>query len=427
MLLKIKIFTCFVFCFLVPFHGYTRSCITADCHQNFKKIKIVHAPVEDDCTACHQQNGKHDFTLKKGEKLCFQCHDGNTEGKHVNEKISAFSCLDCHTPHGGENKGLLKAKRVDAVCYECHDSMNKKVIHKPMTDGDCSGCHGFHSSGNPDILIAPKKQICLKCHTDKDYTGEKWYMHGCLKKGCDVCHDSHSSDYTYQLIAPPGKICVKCHEELIKKSDECRFKHPILEQKNFCLNCHNAHGSEYKHVLKTVPLNLCLDCHKELVKGPGGKTYDIYEVIANSPYKHGPIREGNCSACHDQHGSDYYKTLRGSYPETFYTSFAVDKYALCFKCHKDTLATVEQTTTHTNFRHGNQNLHYVHVNKKKGRTCRACHEVHAGEQLKHIRKITPFGKWNLPIGFKKQMNGGTCAPGCHKAYTYTRDKEALKR
>ena len=427
MRLKIKLLISIIFCFLVSFYGHAENCITADCHQNFKKMKIVHVPAEDDCTACHEQSGKHSFTLMKGDKLCYRCHDEDTEGKHVKEDIAAFGCLDCHNPHGGDNKSLLKVKRVDAVCYECHDSMNKKVLHQPMVDGDCGGCHGFHSSENPDILIAPKREVCLSCHTDKKFSGEKWFKHGCLKRGCDSCHDSHSSDFKFQLVTPPGKLCLKCHEDLIKKSDHCRFKHPILDQKNFCLNCHDAHGSKQEHILKSMPLDLCLDCHKELVKGPGGSTYDIYEVIAKSPYKHGPIKEGHCSDCHDQHGSDYYRTLRESYPATFYTSFDVKKYALCFKCHKDTLVTVKKTTTHTNFRDGSRNLHYVHVNKKKGRTCRACHEVHAGDLPRHIRKITPFGKWNLPIGFSKREDGGTCASGCHKVYTYTRDKEVLKK
>lgn len=426
MLLKIKFLICLTCCVLLPFRGSAENCITADCHQNFKKIKHMHAPAEDDCTACHQQSGKHDFTLEKGDKLCFQCHDKDTEGKHVSQEIPAFGCLDCHNPHGG-SKALLKAKRVDSICYECHDSMNKKVIHKPMTDGDCSACHGFHSAENPDILIAPKKKVCLKCHTDKDFSGGKRYMHDCLKRGCDACHDSHSSDYQFQLLTTPGKICVKCHEELIEKSDQCRFQHPILKQKNICLNCHNAHGSLHKHILKAVPLNLCLDCHKEPIKGPGGRIYDIYELIAKSPYKHGPIREGNCSGCHGQHGSNYYKTLRHAYPAKFYTSFDAKKYALCFSCHKSTLTTVEKTTTHTNFRDGSRNLHYLHVKSKKGRTCRACHEVHAGELPRHIRKTTPFGKWDLPIGFKKLENGGTCAPGCHKVYSYFRDKEVLKK
>ena len=82
-----------------------------------------------------------------------------------------------------------------------------------------------------------------------------------------------------------------------------------------------------------------------------------------------------------------------------------------------------KTTTLTDFRTGDLNLHYVHVNrKKKGRSCRACHETHAASKEKQIRDSVPFGPggWELPIGFEKTNSGGSCAPGCHRPYAYDR-------
>jgi hypothetical protein len=60
--------------------------------------------------------------------------------------------------------------------------------------------------------------------------------------------------------------------------------------------------------------------------------------------------------------------------------------------------------------------------ERKGRTCRACHETHASNKAKHIRDSVPFGPggWELPIGYEKTATGGSCAPGCHSAYTYDR-------
>ena len=75
----------------------------------------------------------------------------------------------------------------------------------------------------------------------------------------------------------------------------------------------------------------------------------------------------------------------------------------------------------TGFRNGNLNLHFLHVNREKGRSCRTCHEVHAGNQAKHIRNDVPFGKaWMLPIDFTENRNGGTCVAGCHKPKDYNR-------
>jgi hypothetical protein len=66
-------------------------------------------------------------------------------------------------------------------------------------------------------------------------------------------------------------------------------------------------------------------------------------------------------------------------------------------------------------------MHFLHVNKEKGRSCKACHEVHAGNQDKHVRKEVPFGgSWKLPVNFTKTPNGGSCVVGCHKPKAYDR-------
>ncbi len=82
-----------------------------------------------------------------------------------------------------------------------------------------------------------------------------------------------------------------------------------------------------------------------------------------------------------------------------------------------------KTETLTMFRDGDTNLHYLHVNKKKnGRTCRACHEVHAAEQVHIIRNGVPYGSrgWVLPINFEPLPNGGKCQKNCHPAREYDR-------
>ena len=71
------------------------------------------------------------------------------------------------------------------------------------------------------------------------------------------------------------------------------------------------------------------------------------------------------------------------------------------------------------------NLHYVHVNReRKGRSCRACHDVHAGDNRKLIRESVPFGRggYRLAIGHEPTAEGGRCATGCHEAEEYTRNR-----
>jgi predicted CXXCH cytochrome family protein len=136
---------------------------------------------------------------------------------------------------------------------------------------------------------------------------------------------------------------------------------------------------------------------------------------------HGPIRDGNCFGCHAPHGSNNSRLLAKPYPEAFYQPFAEEKYDLCFSCHDKQLVETEKTANLTGFRNGQRNLHFVHVNRAKGRNCRSCHETHVSTNELHLRDSVPFGNWQMPIRFAKVDTGGSCSPGCHKSYTYDRN------
>jgi predicted CXXCH cytochrome family protein len=148
---------------------------------------------------------------------------------------------------------------------------------------------------------------------------------------------------------------------------------------------------------------------------------DMRALLFGNPAWHQPIREDGCTGCHQPHGSLNFRLLKDSFPETFYAGFDLDEYGLCFSCHESGAMTIQWTRTLTGFRDGNRNLHYVHVNKeKRGRTCRACHSLHASPSELHVREEVPYGKWLMPINFEKQSDGGSCHPGCHKIEVYDR-------
>jgi predicted CXXCH cytochrome family protein len=133
------------------------------------------------------------------------------------------------------------------------------------------------------------------------------------------------------------------------------------------------------------------------------------------------VQQNDCYACHDPHGSANPLILKKYFPKEFYKPYATESYAMCFDCHNKDIALDKMTTKLTNFRNGDVNMHYLHVNKEKGRSCKACHQVHAGNQDKHVRKEVPFGgSWKLPVNFTKTPNGGSCVVGCHKPKAYDR-------
>jgi hypothetical protein len=74
----------------------------------------------------------------------------------------------------------------------------------------------------------------------------------------------------------------------------------------------------------------------------------------------------------------------------------------------------------TGFRHGDLNLHYVHTHREKGRSCGACHELHAADRPHLMRTELTFGPggWKMPIEFSGTDTGGTCGGGCHQEFSY---------
>jgi len=405
------------------------NCITSQCHTDFKKMQPLHFPAKDSCLRCHETKVEiklHKFTLADQTEVCFECHDENRKKKYIHDAITEFDCAACHNPHGGQNKAYLKTQRIDSLCFECHDKspMTKKVKHTPLRSGECTACHRAHSSDYPILLIVGKKDFCIHCHKDKDFSKKDVKVHSCLPDGCSGCHDPHSTDFPFQLSALPGDICGDCHEDFVTRTKTVKHPHPILTQDKKCLNCHDAHASKEDNNLKMAEADLCLDCHNTpLTYSLGRRSYNIKNVMKNNPLKHEPLKDGKCSECHKAHGSDFFRILAEYYPQGFYREFTVENYKLCFQCHDPALVTAKETNQTTNFRDGTRNLHYLHVDMKKGRTCRACHEVHASKLEKLIRRQTPFGKWDIPMNFKKTASGGSCSPGCHVHYEYDRSKK----
>jgi hypothetical protein len=116
-----------------------------------------------------------------------------------------------------------------------------------------------------------------------------------------------------------------------------------------------------------------------------------------------------------------------AFPHKFYTPYEKGKYSLCFQCHKEALVTVEETRTVTSFRNGEKKLHAFHVKQKKGRTCRACHDIHASDIEHHLREDVMFGSYSMPIEYFKTETGGSCMPGCHKERGYDREKMIINK
>jgi predicted CXXCH cytochrome family protein len=410
------------------------SCVTDKCHSIMGKDKFVHGPIAvGDCLSCHKQTAKHTFTpITKVSDLCYKCHEKVDSKKDVHKPVKDGNCTKCHDPHQSAFKFQLKADSKN-ICFNCHDKkiMQGSFVHGPVAVGGCSVCHNPHHTDFPKLLNASGNNVCYACHTDKvEAFKDKKFVHKPVSEKCVSCHSPHSGNYKFMFNEEGSQeLCFGCHKDKKEWIENVTTKHMGLYTEKKCLACHDAHVSNYVKQLVKQPVDTCNMCHDRVYNNPNSKdkVINMKEFLTLNKIYHGPIKQGDCSSCHNTHGSNNFRILRKYFPKIFYASFDPKNYELCFGCHEKTLVTESKTTTLTGFRNGSQNLHFVHVNMTKGRTCRACHDAHATNNPKHIRDGVPFGEWILPIGFEQNQDGGSCLPGCHQRFEYNRTKAVKNR
>ncbi len=407
-----------------------QTCITEDCHANYQKDAYVHGPVSlGDCKSCHKEKDAAAHTyelLREGKDLCSYCHLDQVTSKNVHKPLEDGACADCHDPHSSNNKFMLPTSTVAGLCENCHKTTEgMEYLHGPVAIGECTVCHDSHSSDYDMLLTEDPADLCFSCHvvTKEELSGFE-FVHEPASNDCAGCHDPHGGSNAQMLKAEAPELCYSCHENIKNIATNSKYQHDVVSEPGGCLKCHTPHASTVRYGLKADPTTLCMSCHDKPVGLSKTEVLGSFtDELENKKFPHGPVAEKDCKGCHISHGSDYFRLLAKDYPPQFYAPYKAENYELCFSCHQESIVRTAETTRLTNFRNGNQNLHYLHVNKEqRGRTCRSCHETHASNLPNHIRASVPFGKWSLPINFGKTETGGTCAPGCHKPKDYDRNQ-----
>ena len=406
----------------------TQQCATETCHAGIVNRKVMHGPVaQKKCLECHKYDVPREHRFKSAfpkEQQCGTCHDLKHKAV-VHKPVQEGKCMACHDPHGSAYKGILLSDPARVLCLSCHkqaDFSKKKFVHAPVTKGECSACHEAHYSSQPKLLRGPVRDVCVSCHKKvipkKD---EAVSIHAPIKDNCTGCHDPHASDVKNELKQVAPNLCFSCHKNIKEALATSPVVHRPAADVGGCDTCHAAHFSNQRKLQKQPQPQECLSCHDRVLRLADGKTLpDMASLLKDNPVHHGPIRLGSCTACHQPHAGNHFRLLIADYPAEFYAPFRIEQYGLCFRCHVPELVFQPRAGGLTYFRDGDKNLHWLHVNQQKGRTCRACHEVHASKNPFHIRDAVPFGTggWMLEISFKETPTGGSCSPGCHVERKY---------
>jgi predicted CXXCH cytochrome family protein len=294
----------------------------------------------------------------------------------------------------------------------------------PFIQGDCGICHQSSDPKSPGPTKKAGNALCYTCHEEFVEIMARAFPHPPAVTACTNCHNPHNAMEKKLLYEELSTQCFDCHRDIQGVVQNAKVKHGALTERRKCANCHNPHGANIERLLNALPFDQCVGCHSvDDRKDANGVVLTNYKtLLEENKVWHKPVVAKDCSACHKTHGGANFRLLVANYPKQFYAPYDLKNYALCYGCHNDRVVSVEFTTKYTSFRDGAKNLHYAHVAKlgQRGRTCRACHDVHAAKQKFRVRDGVPYGRegWILKINFTRTPTGGTCTKTCHEAKSY---------
>jgi predicted CXXCH cytochrome family protein len=377
---------------------YGQRCV--DCHRG------------DPCGRCHNDSAAR--TGVQHLKSCCSCHqEKNCNFCHDEKERPSFD-------HATSAGWPLEPHHTDVACSACHGMV--ETFTSPSRE--CRFCHEHWQAGRFDHRVLGASVDCGECHAEVALAGPATRCsHKPIEDGCVACHHPHATDTACRLRQAVPDLCFSCHEDMKEHFDAAPVVHGAATGAAACTACHRPHYSLLPRLVNRTQADLCLSCHnRQIPTGDDRPLMNIAGLLRSGSNHHGPVREGECLACHRPHAGEHFRLLNEEFPPGLYAPFDFERYELCFGCHEEELVADESGTGVTGFRDGDRNLHWLHVNRAKGRTCRACHDVHASSLPHHIRERPPRGAGGgaLWIKYEATADGGSCAPLCHKALRYRR-------
>ena len=255
---------------------------------------------------------------------CSDCHDQakafltntHARGGVTNGVVSNDVCGTCHTgadehmADGDPTKVTVPRGRTgaDETCVMCHE-VTRGGMHANTEQVNCLTCHSIHHADprSPHLVARPQLELCSTCHTQTASMRNKPYTHRLDRGGmtCSSCHEPHGrrakgerelASLQHLRTTKHGEAaCLTCHTE---KRGPHVFSHGGTELGE-CTACHQPHGSSNPMMLTRATVQqLCLECHSTTSTATLGSQPPSFHNL-NSP------RYQNCTTCHVAiHGSN---------------------------------------------------------------------------------------------------------------------------
>lgn len=262
----------------------------------------------------------------------------------------------------GERKLSIKFTPLSTLLNINFDDPGLYRFHRQATiPEECAGCHTGQLPPDAAVDMVRYGQFspeCFSCHSNM-VNGTEWRHFPSSALLCRTCHQS--TPEAKQLSIPAGKVetlCFDCHVNNRKWASMTHIHGPVGT--GDCTICHDPHGSRHEFQLWADGKGkLCVVCHE------GMKRY--LEPDPKNFVAHGILNAQGCGACHNPHATNFRFQLHGEIND------------ICLSCHV-TLAGVTQG-------HPVQN-HPVSGKSDPRRagnpfTCTSCHNPH-GSQYKYL-------------------------------------------
>jgi len=262
---------------------------------------------------------------------CTDCHDEaklfatnpHARGGVTKGVVSNDVCTPCHgdgTVHmqsGGDKTKISKPvgrAGSDEVCLLCHETSTNRIsrkggMHANSATVNCLTCHSMHHPDprSPHLVAKPQLVLCGTCHTQSASFRNKPYAHRLDRGGmeCSSCHEPHGrpsvSAHSMAMLDPlrttaAGEApCLNCHAD---KRGPWVFPHGANAIGD-CTSCHEVHGSVNPKQLKRARVwQLCIECHSPITNDTLGSQPPAFHNLTLARYQ-------NCTTCHVAvHGSN---------------------------------------------------------------------------------------------------------------------------
>jgi len=368
-------------------------------------LESLHAQTNDDCLACHSDNG---LTMEKKGKEVSLFVDGAILAKSPHTKLA---CIACHTGFDAEN--VPHKETIEPVnCLTCHKNAPlKHTFHPQMLRASgrngapgvsCKQCHGTHDVVSPKVPgskfhSSNLTESCGTCHADVKHTFETSAHAQAFAQGvtgapsCITCHSNGMLKVDPEKEIAPQKIaqekkCLSCHLDdpdvrartspsagFIAAYEKSVHGKALLEGNGTAANCGDCHGShEMKKgsdpsskVSKAHIPETCGKCHGEIatefaasVHGQAG-----LKGIADAPV---------CTDCHGEHN-----ILSPSDPRSPVAPLNVSGQ-VCAPCHGSVKLTQKYGISSNRFDTFSDSYHglAVKAGSVEAANCASCHGVH---------------------------------------------------